>query len=425
MTDLMGPANALNAVTARPPESRVFGSADTFFKDCSSALAKDGTALTSSFFNGVLQQLRRAIRGQSVGEDNADDDMLLKAIRSSGIRWGTASGTATDLVLAASPTVASVYAGLAVAVKLSADSTGPLTLKVDGTDVKNVTWSDGSAVSAGDLKIGGVMFVIYDGAKYQIVNYRPPATQFVPFAYKGGLETTWIDGTHISIAPGAAASSDGAALIVIPSAVTKDVSAPWAAGVGGMRSANAYVDGTWHVFVIADTTGAKAPDILADTSLVPAMPTGYNKYRRICSLVVSGGTIRRYAQLGNHFWWYDATIYDYQVSNYTFGNISPTLVALSVPTGLVLEAHCTAYLTAIGNSAARMTVWPPQLKVPTLIGSSWFMPGIIASSAYSGDTVDDFDVMTDTSGQIRLAINSTASLGFGAILHVKGYSDNL
>lgn len=78
--DILGPANAVNSTTARPAETRIFGGADTFFKPCSSPSALDGTAVQAVFLNGVLQQLRRAIRGMGVAEDNSDD-MLLKAIQ--------------------------------------------------------------------------------------------------------------------------------------------------------------------------------------------------------------------------------------------------------------------------------------------------------------------------------------------------------
>lgn len=83
MVDLLGPAS-LNAVTVRPPEDRTIGVDDTYWKDCTSSEAQDGTRLKAAFFNNVLMQLRRAIRGMGIGEDNADDDMLLKAIKKAG-----------------------------------------------------------------------------------------------------------------------------------------------------------------------------------------------------------------------------------------------------------------------------------------------------------------------------------------------------
>lgn len=87
--DLQGPSsNTPNVVTTQPSDTRVFGASDTFFKDCSSPSANDGTPVSAGWLNGVLQQLRRAIRGMGVTEDNADDDMLLKAIQSAQRQHG-------------------------------------------------------------------------------------------------------------------------------------------------------------------------------------------------------------------------------------------------------------------------------------------------------------------------------------------------
>lgn len=91
--DLLGPADAPNFVTTRPAEARIFGTVDTFFKDCSSPGGNDGTFVEANFVNGLLAQIRRAIRGMGITENNADDDMLLKAIQAA------ATGLATEAQL--------------------------------------------------------------------------------------------------------------------------------------------------------------------------------------------------------------------------------------------------------------------------------------------------------------------------------------
>ncbi|GGG48174.1 hypothetical protein [Chelatococcus composti] len=85
MTDLLGPASALNAVTTRPTDTRIFGEDDTWFKDCSSSTANDGTRIEADFLNGILAQLRAAIVGMGIPIDNADDQMLLKAIQAATV----------------------------------------------------------------------------------------------------------------------------------------------------------------------------------------------------------------------------------------------------------------------------------------------------------------------------------------------------
>lgn len=81
MTDLIGPASALNATVLRPPDTRVFGGTDTWFQPCSGPNVNDGTQVQAVYLNGLLAQIRRAIRGMGIAENNADDDMLLKAIQ--------------------------------------------------------------------------------------------------------------------------------------------------------------------------------------------------------------------------------------------------------------------------------------------------------------------------------------------------------
>ncbi|CAM5764357.1 hypothetical protein [Bosea minatitlanensis] len=103
MTDLLGPAS-LRAATVRPSDARLIGPGDTWFLDCSSPSAEDGTVVPAAWLNAMMAQLRRAIRGRGVAEltpsDPLYDDMLLKAIES------VADGT---LLLAETLTTMPIY----------------------------------------------------------------------------------------------------------------------------------------------------------------------------------------------------------------------------------------------------------------------------------------------------------------------------
>lgn len=81
MTDLLGPASALNAVTVRPADIRVFGPDDSWFKACENGVDGTGTIIQAAFLNGSLAQMRTVIREAGVTVDNADDEMLWKAIQ--------------------------------------------------------------------------------------------------------------------------------------------------------------------------------------------------------------------------------------------------------------------------------------------------------------------------------------------------------
>lgn len=80
MPDFIGPANAPNAVTTRPSETRSFGASNTWFKDCTSVNDDDGTMIQAAWLNGIIALLRDPIVAASITIDNADD-MLTRAIR--------------------------------------------------------------------------------------------------------------------------------------------------------------------------------------------------------------------------------------------------------------------------------------------------------------------------------------------------------
>src|SRR4051812_49301882 len=98
MTDLMGPASALNSTTSRPTESRTFGGTATWFKGCSNVGVQDGTQVQAVYLNGMLAQLRNAITGliPVAAQDNSDN-MLLKAIQSVQLKYCIDTGAANAL----------------------------------------------------------------------------------------------------------------------------------------------------------------------------------------------------------------------------------------------------------------------------------------------------------------------------------------
>jgi hypothetical protein len=111
MTDLLGfGSNAVNVVTALPGETRVFGAPDTYAKDCSSPSANDGTVIPAAWANGILKQVRTAIRSAGVTEDNTDDSMLWKAMQAAGLVISTAI---TKTVYGSGPDFADLNAAFA------------------------------------------------------------------------------------------------------------------------------------------------------------------------------------------------------------------------------------------------------------------------------------------------------------------------
>lgn len=166
--DLLGPASDQSATT-RPGRIINRLTADTWFKDCTDPDANDGTALGADFLNDSLAQLRTALRSSGIVLDNADD-MLWRAMQSVGLRYGEDTGTANHLIVTFAPVVASLYAGLAVLVKVNVDPTGAVDFTPNELATKAVTWPDGTAIAGpADFKAGTILLLVYDGTQWQLI----------------------------------------------------------------------------------------------------------------------------------------------------------------------------------------------------------------------------------------------------------------
>ncbi|HWL06717.1 MAG TPA: phage tail protein [Xanthobacteraceae bacterium] len=167
MPDILGPSST-NAVTSRPSgEPR--GDLDTWFKDCTSPTAKDGTVIPAQFLNDVLAQLRVAFDYSGILRNNADD-MLWRAMQSVGLRYGQDTGSVNAAVVTFSPAVTALGAGLAVLVRVAYANTGPMTLTANAMAPKNWSLPDGSPIPSGALAPGMITMSVYDGAKFQLLS---------------------------------------------------------------------------------------------------------------------------------------------------------------------------------------------------------------------------------------------------------------
>lgn len=184
MTDILGPANAVNSVTVRPAETRSFLSLDSWFKDCSSPVADDGTDVTASFFNGVVAALRAMWRGNGmrndgvtpvVAEVGTDDNGVLLGIQHMIQRgqliYAADTGAANAIVVSLSPALIEYKAGFRALIKLAANGTGgPTTINFNLLGAKSVKRLDGQDPAVGDLLAGALVEFAYDGTNFQIMN---------------------------------------------------------------------------------------------------------------------------------------------------------------------------------------------------------------------------------------------------------------
>ena len=183
MVDLWGPGafGSAGAAATRPPYTPTNGGADpeTFFQDCSSPSADDGTEWRSAGLNALLAQLRSVARKSGVPISNLDDNLLTKAIRSHGANYRAAGGTANGLTITLDPAVLDWSELLNVPLWIkasSANTSATVTFSVDGLTPISVKRLGGAALNPGDLQAGFYYQVAYDGTQIQIISsIAPPA----------------------------------------------------------------------------------------------------------------------------------------------------------------------------------------------------------------------------------------------------------
>ena len=182
MSDILGPANAPFSVTDRPADSRTFSTADTFFKDCTSPDADDGTDIQAGWLNGIAAALRSLARANGlladattkvVPEVGTDDDLLTKAVQQlfqrAQVTYAVDTGTKNNLVVSLSPAVREYKAGVKVRVKVLVANDGACVININGLGNRNIKHPDGTALSTGDLVVGGIAELNDDGTQFQLL----------------------------------------------------------------------------------------------------------------------------------------------------------------------------------------------------------------------------------------------------------------
>lgn len=233
-----------------------------------------------------------------------------------------------------------------------------------------------------------------DGSLLASLPYRPPT------GYIRGLQLSRPSVGQITVSPGQCRDSSDADTIALASAVTKTMSA-WAVGSGngGMASGSSSTTGnTLHVWLIKrPDTGVV--DVLLSNTLSPTMPSGYTLRRRVGSVVAP---IPDMMHIGDRLILgsppQDVSVSDPGASALTY--------ALSVPTGIVVEAILHVIIVGGASQTAYALISPLAVAdvapTSTLRNVERFPNNNTPDPAY-------LTIPTDTSGQIRARLNTSAS----------------
>lgn len=197
MVDILGPADAVGAVSLRPAETRSFGANDSWFADCTSDTAEDGTDVAAAFLNGLVAHLRNLYRSNGLLSDGvtpvvsellAGDIGVLRSvqhlIQRGQTRYALDTGSANHVVAALSPAAAEYKEGMVVCVKIAARATGASGLSLNGLPEKPIVRLDGTPTQDGDLVPGMIGEFEFDGTSFQL---NSPSTAVQRLTYNPTL----------------------------------------------------------------------------------------------------------------------------------------------------------------------------------------------------------------------------------------------
>jgi hypothetical protein len=135
------------------------------------SIGRQGSIPPAAAFEEPMRELMAMIERSGIVGSDADLAQLLKAVRSQYVNSAQASGTDSALVVTFNPPIATATIGMPLRVHAVVDNTGPATLSVDGV-VHPITRADGAALAAGDIKAGQILDLLFDGADWQMANFR-------------------------------------------------------------------------------------------------------------------------------------------------------------------------------------------------------------------------------------------------------------
>ncbi|PCJ24095.1 MAG: hypothetical protein COA96_10140 [SAR86 cluster bacterium] len=192
---------------------------------------------------------------------------------------------------------------------------------------------DGLATKA--IASGSSTLIVCDGFNFHTAT---TATAAWPGQFFGLNTSNGADPDHdVNVALGQASSDDVlAANIVTMNLLTsagKKIDASWVVGgnVGGLDTGTVANNSWYHIFLIMRTDTGVVDVLISLSPTSPTMPTGYDKKRRIGSVLTDGSAnIIGYTQTGDEFLW-DTPILDINV---TFPPNTAVTRTLSIPTGI-------------------------------------------------------------------------------------------
>ncbi|NTI80470.1 hypothetical protein [Rhizobium rhizogenes] len=221
----------------------------------------------------------------------------------------------------------------------------------------------------------------------------------------------------LDIAAGVAASDASPYYSMqISSAMVKRTDAAWAAGTnqGCWLDGASMPNGTGHIFLMYGSSGV---DIGCSASTSPTLPAGYTLgQRRIGSIIKASAAIKPFYQHGDVFR-FTNSVTDRNSASAT----SPTLITLTVPSGIVVSPIISLSLSVGANSGA-------VIGIGSAIAGGTQSSPLTISSTNTASIAMQVDVpatyFANTSAQIFYSLTINFGTVSAAQLFTSGWVDN-
>jgi hypothetical protein len=229
-----------------------------------------------------------------------------------------------------------------------------------------------------------------------------------PRGYLGGLTLSTAGASTIfSVAAGEAVDSTQAALPTLITSISKTTSA-WAVGSGNSAlDTGTIAANTWyHVHLIKRTDTGVVDVLISLSATAPTLPTNYTVFRRIGSMKTNASSQwTAFIQLGDEFIF---TVPFFDISSAAITSASRTLYALSVPTGIQVNALFRFQALSSSGALALAVTSPDEADV-----AAGYVAGAAGNSLRTPANVNDavaqaFNVRTNTLGQIGVRASLTS-----------------
>src|SRR3990167_1534568 len=267
--------------------------------------------------------------------------------------------------------------------------------------------------------------LVSDAANWHIADSAQPAIGHWIRGHLFGLtlSNNGTDATNdIDIAIGSAASSDTVpALMVLASSITKRLDAAWAVGTGnGGLDTGSIANDVYHIWLIMRSDTGVVDALFSASATAPTMPTGYDKKRRIGSIIRASAAILAFTQIGDKFL-LDTPVLD--ITNTADHTTAVTGTLASAPDGVQVVAILSVGTIPVGGSAGHGVFLSSLDQANNTPNIGAVAPGVTVIGAVQDlyTWMSNVRIVTNTSAQIRYR---STTAGMDTVIVTHGWIDS-